>query len=767
MSRDQTKTVLGYIPYFESLHLNTVAVELVDKRTENSKSFLIGPNKIAVDASFWPVHYKENEYWLDINYSHYQLRSDHKLYTKGPLIIREFNDGRIGYEVESRKTGHKIKVELEGDAPEDVEFELVKRPCRVGLWKIIKSARQLKQKWRVTETNKQTGKDSLNFRLDLMGYDNAGDTPEIIVDVENIDENSFFINEKFTGVVRERDEEGKGAVKKAEYPIRIDVDVDVDVGASADDCYDLNEGSYWSTSSNRFNAGVYSATYHNYLSGARWQLNIPQDANVSVAYMRVQCQTVFSGTQCYTKLEVEETDSAAAFTTYANFIARSRYAKVDWDISEVWAESGFYNTPSLVTPFNLLFARSGWAANNYAAVFWDNDGSPVTANNLRRGYSYDGVGWPPRIHIEYSPAVLLSGSITGTSSLSGTLDALVPISGTISTSSVLSGVLEADVPILGSIDATTALSATLSINYAIDGSIDAQSLLTALLSRSLELIGQISASSILSGSLGVGRPLQGSVDALGTLAGVLSATVPLSGNIDAQSTLTGDLLIPEALSGVIAATSALTGNLIASVALQGDIPAQSALSAALTRDFSISGVIPSVSILSGFLEALVPISGFIVSQSTLTASLALHAALSGLVAGLSSLSGTMIAERSLSGSCDAISVLVASLSRDLRIRGSIDAQSVLEAILTVITEISGSIDAASTLQATLKLDRELKGIIECYATLIGTLTVPGQALVRDATGHIIVDESFKGFLESNPQLGDIITESFQGLIRKG
>lgn len=66
----------------------------------------------------------------------------------------------------------------------------------------------------------------------------------------------------------------------------------------------------------------------------------------------------------------EDVDSAAAFSTYADFASRAlTTATVSWVFSTAWVSGNKYNTPSITSIVNEILARSGWTAGNDLVIF--------------------------------------------------------------------------------------------------------------------------------------------------------------------------------------------------------------------------------------------------------------------------------------------------------------------------------------------------------------------------------------------------------------
>ena len=193
-------------------------------------------------------------------------------------------------------------------------------------------------------------------------------------------------------------------LQDAIYPIFIDTIVDEQVGASSDDAWVYNPNG-WNLTSTGQRFGRYSASYYSYQGPLRFTtVDIPQGATINVAYLTLKSSDIYSGTTCNAEIEGEAADNAATFSTRANYDGRVRTtASVPWSNVGAWANSTWYNTPSIISVIQEIVNRSGWVANNALVVFigdWDN----TSSDGAYRGfYSYDGSTTDaPKLHVEYT-----------------------------------------------------------------------------------------------------------------------------------------------------------------------------------------------------------------------------------------------------------------------------------------------------------------------------------------------------------------------------
>ena len=91
--------------------------EIVTKRTETTKTIDNKNGTKTLESFSGIIHYKTDytdpkAQWLDINPDHYVDFPDFVLYDQMPSTVKVYKD-KIGYEIQSRKTGEKYTVELQ------------------------------------------------------------------------------------------------------------------------------------------------------------------------------------------------------------------------------------------------------------------------------------------------------------------------------------------------------------------------------------------------------------------------------------------------------------------------------------------------------------------------------------------------------------------------------------------------------------------------------------------------------------------------------
>lgn len=180
--------------------------------------------------------------------------------------------------------------------------------------------------------------------------------------------------------------------------------LNLQVTSGANDAYDVADVSY-DASSVRFNAGTFDVSNFNYRSAARFvSVSIGNGETINTAAMTLRASTTHSGTDCRTKLSCFDEDNASLPASSAAWNGASKTtAQTDWDIATVWSVDSDYTSADFSASIQEIVDRGGWSSGNALVVDWSNDGSPTSANNLRRAYSYNGSStYAPKLDIDYT-----------------------------------------------------------------------------------------------------------------------------------------------------------------------------------------------------------------------------------------------------------------------------------------------------------------------------------------------------------------------------
>lgn len=200
--------------------------------------------------------------------------------------------------------------------------------------------------------------------------------------------------------------------------------------------------------------------------------------------------------------------------------------------------------------FNLRFNRNhfssqGVTARHNYALFFNRALAPAEVRALSDN-PYAFIRQPePVLGFVASAAVELSGSASGSATVSGALTVGKNLSGQAAGTSTGSGALSVGKPLSGSSAGTSTATGALSVTKTLAGSAAGSATVTASLSTGSGLSGSTSGSATVSGSLSVTKSLGGSSEGTSTVTGAVSVTKQLSGTSNGIATVTASLSTDE------------------------------------------------------------------------------------------------------------------------------------------------------------------------------------------------------------------------------
>jgi len=357
---------MNYGQLLKKPHLRSV--EELGMRTENSKTFDNLDGTKTWSGKIGAVHYKEDykrdKDWKEIDTTPID-KGNYLLVDKAPIIVKIYKD-KIGYEVTSRRSGHKFIVELDSKKPskDDIEFEVKVESNRVRLWKTVKTDKVKKLKWKITEEGKQEGLFSLKFRDKPEAFDSTEietkglrtglpKSISIITQKIVIDSNSFYWEET---IPKEN--------------IKIDTDVEEDVSAQSDDAWDVGGGSYSDSQTYLIVGGT---TGTDYSVGVRFQtVNVPNGATITNATLTFVAEyNDATDTGFDWRIYGNDIDDSTTFSdTVGNRPSQKEKTTnfVDWTCADGWDAGASRTTDNLGngvnSPVGEVLGRVGWIANN-------------------------------------------------------------------------------------------------------------------------------------------------------------------------------------------------------------------------------------------------------------------------------------------------------------------------------------------------------------------------------------------------------------------
>lgn len=364
--------------------------EVISRRTENSKTFLQKDGKFRCDISIGAIHYKDDYAkdleWKDIDPTYFSENSEYKLYDRMPIKVKVFKN-KVGYEVESKKTGQIIKVELEGDKPDkrDVEFEYEITGSRVKLWKTAKTDTISKIKWKVTTI----GTGNLKFWEKPEAFDLTKEDSGTLTGFEKVD-------------IKTTKTEFKDGFYWEEELIK-DVKIDTDTSEiSANDGFEIGESPH------TMSVGGYAVACglnKYYWAGFRFTtVSIPKGATVSSASLAVKCSGYAEGaTNC--NIYGDDTDDAATISTSSgtNLTSRTQttnYGTISLPSGAKWGTAA--SSTDLASTIEEIVGRSGWASGNDICLIFYPNGTKEW--DIISGTSGEPSSYLPTLSVTYTEA---------------------------------------------------------------------------------------------------------------------------------------------------------------------------------------------------------------------------------------------------------------------------------------------------------------------------------------------------------------------------
>lgn len=115
---------------------------------------------------------------------------------------------------------------------------------------------------------------------------------------------------------------------------------------------------------------------------------IPQGSTILSAVLRVVASDTVSAGVVNALVYGHDSDSAAAFSTYADFMGRPRTsASVAWAAIAAWTTGTSYDSPDLTAIIQEIVSRPGWVSGNAMVLFVQNNSSTLGA--YREFAAYD------------------------------------------------------------------------------------------------------------------------------------------------------------------------------------------------------------------------------------------------------------------------------------------------------------------------------------------------------------------------------------------
>jgi len=346
--------------------------EVIELRTENSKTYDLGNGRRVLEVSMGAVHYKDNynnptEKWKDID-----LTLVNNGITKAPYTFTIDQKSHTAIFTD-KKTGDVVVLMLFG----------------IPAGKLADYIMPF-----------EAESSGIRFILPHNANISIGKSKPVT---------SISISERVDGSLTMVDIDDKTA---SGFSRRVNSIINLQVGASTDDCdkrWSLATSTWtFSLTEGGFLAGYENENVQKVGAGMRLlNVTIPPGSTIDTAYLTITCIVGRSGVVVRSIVRGEAADNAATFSTVANYDARTRTtALVYWDAIPAWTLDAAYNSPEIKTVVQEIVNRGGWLSGNAMVFFWDDhDGRSTAGNGTDRiGYAYDAsTSKAPKLHIEYTP----------------------------------------------------------------------------------------------------------------------------------------------------------------------------------------------------------------------------------------------------------------------------------------------------------------------------------------------------------------------------
>ena len=377
--------------------------EIINKRTENAKTYNLGKGRFASDISLGAIHYKDNysdskEFWKPIDLTIVNRRMD-----KAPYIL-EVKDNRTT--VTCKKTGLQSVVEMQSIGTVDVSKDTLLDQKSVAVdmdYKLV--LHPDKVKFQRTLLSDKAPLDA-TFKI-------SGDLP---IKYEAFDADGSPVNIKTSikdGILTETIDQ-----KSLKYPIKIDPTIDTRIDASANDCLFRWNGSAWVMA---VLTGAFGRVGYNTNvtlkegGGLRWTGCPPQGAQIDTAYVTLTEVYNSAQTTVSARITGNKQASPAAWSNTANYQERrgtvvgganNNYittAQVDWDNIAATTMEVAYNTPEIKTVIQELVNQGGYSGT--IALWIDDHDARGDQEDAHVRYWYTWDNDPDKaavLHVEYT-----------------------------------------------------------------------------------------------------------------------------------------------------------------------------------------------------------------------------------------------------------------------------------------------------------------------------------------------------------------------------
>ncbi len=407
-------------------------------KLRNSKTTYLGKvskrSRYALDCHIGAVQMKEDRVWHDIDPT-----LENGLPRRVPYIVTPYLTGMPGFHYKSKQSGEfdirlksakslslsgsptlvaKIPVPIiDGkriiwrDVYPDTDVVLLHRNTGVTLQRIIKSTKSPLE----YDVDIDTLEEGIAQVVPIRPATDAIGQPLLMEETKILDGRTELLKMEVIG-------EPQPIV----YPIKDATTVEEQVDASADDAYSSSTSDINGFDTSTVIATTYTRTGAHFSSPNQiyWAVGyrfssviIPAGASDFVAYLIFKSRSNRSETTINTNIEGLDTLSPAVFATNENLGSRDRTtAVIAWDNIGTWVANTSYNSLSIVSIIDELYASYDYSGGSAMGFLWYNDGSSTGGSYRERQawtWDYDDNLQGAKLHIEYTAGGGWAGEYCG------------------------------------------------------------------------------------------------------------------------------------------------------------------------------------------------------------------------------------------------------------------------------------------------------------------------------------------------------------------
>ena len=188
-------------------------------------------------------------------------------------------------------------------------------------------------------------------------------------------------------------------------------DINISISQGGDDVHAEDDGSNFNSNYNGLylgndaGNGMHSAfVFRN--------IQIPQGAEITNAFIRFKAYEFGSATTCNVKIHCEDEDDATVPTSGAELIGVSKTTGTAWDSIPTWSDGNTYDSPDIKDELQTVVNRLGWQSGNKIGVHFIDNISSASAKRRPSAYDFDGAAEKAVLYVTFSSPAEVEDSFT-------------------------------------------------------------------------------------------------------------------------------------------------------------------------------------------------------------------------------------------------------------------------------------------------------------------------------------------------------------------